>query len=91
MSKKVDLNLSAVQRRCGDCYHFSACAAWNVGSIASMNANNCKNYDKSVAVQIILPEISGKPHFAIIPQSETELYRKNCKVCESKGDEENEM
>lgn len=28
---------------CSDCTHFSACAAWNVGSIASMKA--CVNFD----------------------------------------------
>lgn len=90
-NKWANLKSQEAKKRCGDCCHFLACAMWNVGNIAFMNANNCTNYDKSVAVQIILPETSDKPHLAVIPQSELELYKKNCKICESKGDEENEM
>ena len=31
---------------CSDCTHYSACAAWNVGSIASMDGTNCANYER---------------------------------------------
>lgn len=29
---------------CGDCLHYYACAAWNIGSLANMEAGSCVNY-----------------------------------------------
>lgn len=30
---------------CGDCLHYNACAAWNIGSLANTDAGNCINFE----------------------------------------------
>lgn len=30
---------------CGDCLHYNACAAWNIGSLANTEARNCINFE----------------------------------------------
>ena len=30
---------------CGDCLHYNACAAWNIGSLANADAGNCINFE----------------------------------------------
>lgn len=30
---------------CGDCLHYNACAAWNIGSLANTEAGNCINFE----------------------------------------------
>lgn len=30
---------------CGDCLHYNACAAWNIGSLANTDAGSCINFE----------------------------------------------
>lgn len=30
---------------CGDCLHYNACAAWNIGSLANTEAGGCVNFE----------------------------------------------
>lgn len=39
-------NKHGSKKTCSDCVHQWACAAWNVGSITSMDATNCANFEK---------------------------------------------
>jgi hypothetical protein len=43
---KSTMNKHGNNRVCGDCVHFAACAAWNIGSIMSMDATHCVNYEQ---------------------------------------------
>lgn len=33
---------------CGECIHYAACAAWNVGDITNALAKTCANYEQPV-------------------------------------------
>lgn len=35
-------------RECFHCLHYEACQSWNVGSLASTNAEKCVNYRSSI-------------------------------------------
>lgn len=35
---------------CGDCLHYNACAAWNIGSLANTDAGSCVNYTPAADV-----------------------------------------
>lgn len=35
---------------CGDCLHYYACAAWNIGSLANTEAGSCVNYTPAANV-----------------------------------------
>lgn len=35
-----------MKKICGDCLHYNACAAWNIGGLANTDAGNCINYAK---------------------------------------------
>ena len=35
---------------CGDCLHYNACAAWNIGSLANTEAGSCVNYTPAADV-----------------------------------------
>lgn len=32
---------------CGDCVHYAACAAWNIGSLLHTNAGSCVNFSET--------------------------------------------
>lgn len=36
-------------RICGDCVHYYACSAWNVGSLLHTDAATCANYERVMA------------------------------------------
>lgn len=43
MAKK---NKQESKQQCGDCKHYYACAAWNIGSITNMDGTNCANFER---------------------------------------------
>ena len=40
-----------MKKICGDCLHYGACAAWNIGSLANTEAGNCVNYMHAAEVR----------------------------------------
>lgn len=34
-----------MKKICGDCLHYNACAAWNIGSLANTEAGGCVNFE----------------------------------------------
>lgn len=36
---------AGMKQICGDCLHYNACAAWNIGSLANTDAGNCINFE----------------------------------------------
>ncbi len=56
-------------KKCDDCIHKSACQAWNIGDISSMNATNCVNYE-------ILSESNA--YFLGVRSAENDAYSRGC-------------
>ena len=48
---------------CGDCLHYYACAAWNIGSLANTEAGSCVNYTPAAdVVEVIRCKDCAIPH-----------------------------
>jgi len=47
-------------RECFHCLHYEACQSWNVGSLASTNAENCVNYRESAEIAAFINQPVGE-------------------------------
>lgn len=56
-------------RKCEQCIHEYACQAWNVGSIHTMNATNCTNYETAK---------DSNAYFLGVRSAEDDAYSRGC-------------
>ena len=64
MAKKKE-----VARTCEQCIHELACQSWNVGSIHTMNATNCTNYETVK---------DSNAYFLGVRSAEDDAYSRGC-------------
>lgn len=54
-----------MKKICGDCLHYNACAAWNIGSLANTEAGGCVNFEHCHlydAVEVVRCNDCAIPH-----------------------------
>ena len=54
-----------MKKICGDCLHYNACAAWNIGSLANTEAGGCVNFEHYHlydAVEVVRCKDCAVPH-----------------------------
>ena len=69
------------QKICLDCIHYSACSAWNCGSLANADAGNCVNYEKSETLALELLKAQEAKKVGCIRHL-TKVMKGICPTCE---------